>query len=59
LELIVGDDGIGISVDVIPANATSLGFELVNTLMNQLNGELWLEREHGTTFHFRFTRDGV
>jgi PAS domain S-box-containing protein len=59
LELIVGDDGIGISVDVIPANATSLGFELVNTLVNQLNGELWLEREHGTTFHFRFTRDGV
>jgi two-component sensor histidine kinase len=59
LELIVGDDGIGISVDVIPANATSLGFELVNTLVNQLNGELWLEREHGTTFHFRFARDGV
>ncbi|OEC87844.1 MULTISPECIES: sensor histidine kinase [Methanobacterium] len=50
LKLIVGDNGIGFPENVNFKNTESLGLQLVNTLVNQLNGEIKLEKENGTKF---------
>jgi len=53
-ELTVSDDGIGISEELDPARATSLGLRLVSLLTRQLRGQLVLERGTGTTFKITF-----
>ncbi len=53
--LIVSDDGIGISEKTDFENSETLGLQLVNTLVNQLDGELELKRDNGTKFTIRFT----
>jgi len=54
LELIVADNGIGLSEDINFENIQTLGLRLVNMLINQLEGSLELERDGGTTFRIRF-----
>ena len=54
LELIVADNGIGLSEDINFENIQTLGLRLVNMLINQLEGSLELEKDDGTTFRIKF-----
>ncbi|WP_269850991.1 PAS domain-containing sensor histidine kinase [Methanosarcina horonobensis] len=53
--LSVSDNGIGIPKELDIGNPESLGLQLVTSLVEQLNGELELERNNGTEFIIRFT----
>jgi len=55
LELIVKDNGRGISKDFDWKNADSLGLQLVRTLVeNQLDGSIDMENQNGTKFIIKF-----
>jgi len=51
----VSDNGIGFPKDVDFRRAKSLGLQLVNTLTEQLEGVIELQRHGGTTFIITFT----
>ncbi len=53
-ELIISDDGIGFPDQFDFQNTETLGLKLVTTLLNQLNGEITLDRSHGTEFKIIF-----
>lgn len=53
--LTVSDDGIGIPENLEIENLDSLGFQLVTSLVDQLDGEFELKRNNGTEFTMRFT----
>jgi two-component sensor histidine kinase len=55
-ELVVEDDGVGMPPDIDPRNTVSLGLDLVFTFAEQLNAELDIRREGGTSFRFRFKK---
>jgi PAS domain S-box-containing protein len=48
--LIVKDNGVGLSPDIEFKDSGTMGFQLVNTLVNQLEGSIILSRDKGTTF---------
>lgn len=50
LHITVSDNGIGISENIDIKNPDTLGLQLVNALVNQLDGELELKKEKGTEF---------
>nr|WP_319372765.1 PAS domain S-box protein [uncultured Methanobacterium sp.] len=50
----VRDNGVGFSPDFEPEKADSLGLQLVNSLTQQISGELELERDQGTDFRITF-----
>ncbi len=50
IKLIIGDQGKGFSPDFDLNNHTSFGLELVNTLVNQLNGKVEIIKSNGATF---------
>lgn len=52
--LIVKDNGIGIPANINIKESESLGMMLVTTLTDQLEGNLELDRSHGTKFTIRF-----
>jgi len=55
IELVVGDNGIGIPEDMDIRKTRSLGLYLVTLLVeNQLHGEIALNRERGTEFLIKF-----
>jgi PAS domain S-box-containing protein len=54
MELIIADDGIGLPSDISIENTETLGLQLVNNLSNQIDGEIQLERSHGTKFKIIF-----
>jgi len=55
IEIVVGDDGIGIPETLDIRTAKTLGLQLVTTLAeNQLKGRVELERAGGTRFTIRF-----
>ena len=55
LELVIGDNGIGISKDLDFRKTESLGLHLVTILAeNQLHGEINLILKGGTEFHIKF-----
>jgi PAS domain S-box-containing protein len=55
VELIIGDNGIGIPDDVDFRMTESLGLHLVTILVeNQLGGKISLDRRKGTVFHITF-----
>jgi PAS domain S-box-containing protein len=54
LNLVVADDGIGFPADLDFQATESLGMQLVNTLTDQLDGIISLERQPGTKFSIRF-----
>ncbi|WP_440947419.1 PAS domain S-box protein [Methanosarcina sp. T3] len=51
----VSDNGVGIPRDLNIEELDSLGFQLVISLVEQLNGELELKRDKGTEFTMKFT----
>lgn len=54
-QLIISDDGIGFPEDVdFKRVNSSLGLQLVNSLVNQLDGTIELDRSHGTRFIIKF-----
>jgi two-component system, sensor histidine kinase ChiS len=50
----VSDNGIGLPEDIKPENSASLGLNLVRILVNQLDGEIDIVRDNGTSFEIRF-----
>ena len=58
LELLVSDDGIGIPEDFDTESSDTLGLVLVRTLVQQLDGDMILERNEGTTFRIQFSPEG-
>jgi two-component sensor histidine kinase len=55
-ELTVSDNGVGMPEDVDFRNTDSLGLNLVNALVMQLQGKVELYREKGTEFRITFRR---
>ena len=53
--LTVSDNGVGIPENLDIEDLDSLGFQLVTSLVDQLDGELELKRNNGTGFTMRFT----
>ncbi len=53
--LIISDDGVGVPENLEIEDIESLGFQLVTSLMDQLDGELELKRSNGTEFTMKFT----
>ena len=55
MELIIADDGIGIPKDVDLENSKTLGLQLVNSLVNQLDGKYEMDcSSYGTKFKINF-----
>ena len=52
--MIISDNGIGVPTDLDIENTESLGLKLVNSMVNQLNGSLSIDRENGTQFKIQF-----
>lgn len=53
--LMVGDDGIGFPEDLDFRDTPSLGLQLVNSLVTQLDGTIELDRGSGTLFSITFS----
>ncbi|WP_440956272.1 hypothetical protein ACSAZK_04850 [Methanosarcina sp. Mfa9] len=56
--MIVSDDGSKFPENIDFRNTTSPGLQLVNTLVEQLEGNIELERNGGTKFIIRFGGTG-
>lgn len=54
MELIISDNGVGLPEDIDFKNAKTLGLDLVNTLTDQLDGAIELDRSKGTEFKITF-----
>ena len=54
MELTVTDDGIGLPEDIDIENPETLGLQLVNILLGQIEGQIKLDRNHGTEFKITF-----
>ncbi len=52
--LTISDDGKGLPQDLELQSVESLGLQLVNILVDQLDGELELKRAQGTEFIIKF-----
>jgi two-component sensor histidine kinase len=52
--LTISDNGKGIPESIKLESLESLGLQLVNTLVDQMDGEIKLERAHGTEFRITF-----
>ena len=54
MELTIADNGIGLPKEIDIKNTKTLGLKLVKNLVDQLDGKIGLERNHGTTFKITF-----
>ena len=54
ITLVVGDNGVGFPEEVDFRHTDSLGLQLVNSLVRQLDGDIALSRESGTAFEISF-----
>lgn len=52
--LTYADDGIGLPENISSADSKKLGLLVVETLVNQLNGEMEIDRSNGTKFIIKF-----
>ncbi|MBW4256704.1 PAS domain S-box protein [Methanobacterium sp. YSL] len=48
------DDGVGVPEDIKLENKDTLGFQLVTSLVKQLDGTVQMDRSHGTSFTIKF-----
>ncbi len=55
IHLIIRDNGIGFPDNLDFRKTDSMGFQVVCTLIEQLEGSIELERSHGTNFHVKFS----
>ena len=54
IHLTVSDNGIGIPADYEPDNSDSLGMQLIETLVKQLEGTVEVDNTNGTAFKIEF-----
>ena len=54
--LVVSDNGIGLPEDINFKNTKTLGLQLVNNLVNQLDGTIKLDKTNGTKFKVIFNK---
>lgn len=54
MEFTIADDGIGMPKNIDIKNTNTLGLQLVNGLVNQIDGSIDLDRNHGTKFKITF-----
>ena len=54
MELTIADDGIGIPKDTDIENTETLGLQLVKNLTEQIDGQIEINRSHGTEFKITF-----
>jgi two-component sensor histidine kinase/Tfp pilus assembly protein PilF len=54
LEMLVSDNGVGLPDDFSWQNQTTLGVELVKTLVEQINGTIQVNKAPGTSFTITF-----
>jgi PAS domain S-box-containing protein len=54
--LIISDDGIGLPKDIDFRNTKSLGLQLVNTLVGQIDGSIAMNNHNGTAFTIKFAK---
>jgi PAS domain S-box-containing protein len=59
LELILHDNGVGLPGGLDFRNTKTLGFQLVHTLVRQLQGTIRQQKSKGTTFKLVFQEKGV
>lgn len=52
--MVVSDNGVGIPEDLDLENPETLGMQLITALVDQLNGELEINRDRGTKFCIKF-----
>ncbi len=52
--LTVMDNGVGIPVGIKPEKTETLGLQLIISLINQLDGNMELDRSHGTKYKITF-----
>ena len=57
-KLVVSDNGLGFPENIDFRNTDSLGLQLVNTLVEQLEATIELETNRGTAFRISFTETG-
>ncbi len=50
----VADDGVGLPLDYHQIKTETLGLQLVETLVEQLDGEITVENENGTKYFIKF-----
>lgn len=53
-ELVISDDGVGFPEEFDIKNSKTLGLQLVNTLVKQLDGKITLNQSNGTQFKIVF-----
>ena len=53
--MIVEDDGVGFPDDVDMENTDSLGLQLINSLTDQIDGDIIFNRTNGTSFTIKFS----
>lgn len=54
IKLNITDDGIGLPKNIDIENTKTLGLQLVNSLVNQIDGNIEMDRSHGTGFKITF-----
>ncbi|MCD4653136.1 sensor histidine kinase, partial [bacterium] len=54
VELIISDNGIGLPEDVDFKNSDTMGFQLINALIDQIEGTYEINSEHGMFFRLEF-----
>jgi two-component system, sensor histidine kinase PdtaS len=59
IELIVNDNGIGLPEDLADHEVSSLGMRLIRGLANNLDGDLLISSEHGTSISLYFTNSEI
>ncbi|OPY36085.1 MAG: sensory histidine kinase AtoS [Methanoregula sp. PtaU1.Bin051] len=59
LTLTISDNGVGMPPEIDWKNTDSLGLQLVNSLVEQLDGSIDLIRKNGTTYIIRIQRQTV
>jgi PAS domain S-box-containing protein len=55
-EIIISDNGIGFPEEINYKQTKSLGLQLVNTLVGQIDGTIIMENHNGTTFRINFDK---
>lgn len=54
IDLAIGDDGVGFPDDFKLENMTSLGLELIHSLVDQLDGDMTISAQNGINYHIVF-----
>ena len=59
IQLVIGDNGIGLPQHINYKNTESLGLQLVVTLVDQLNGSIEMDTKNGTSYVISFKQNQI